>query len=111
MKSSSVVSYLGAGADEPALHAARQGIEGCELVACESGKAVATISAENFEGEIAAFRAIEALSGVEKAMMIYSYCELESDIAAVSANNGEQIMCELEEMDASEIKYGGKVRV
>lgn len=111
MNISSVVIYLGAGADEAALRAALQDIDGCEFVACESGKAVATISAESFEGEIAAFRAIEALPGIEKAMMIYSYCELESDIAAVSTNNGEQIMRELEEMDASEIKYGGKVRV
>lgn len=111
MNISSVVIYLGAGADEAALRAALQDIDGCELVAYEGGKAVATISAESFESEITAFRAIEALSGVEKVMMIYSYCELDDDIAAASSNSSEQIMRKLDETDANEIKYGGKVRV
>ena len=111
MNISSIVIYLGAGADEAALRAALQDIDGCEFVACEDGKAVATISAESFEDEIAAFRAIEAIDGVSEAMMIYSYSDLDADIAVANSDNGEQIMRELDEKDPSQIKYGGKVRV
>ena len=111
MNISSVVIYLGADTDVAAFRKELQSIGGCEFVACENGKAVATISAESFDGEIAAFRAIEAIKGVSEAMMIYSYSDLDADIAAANSDNGEQIMRELDEKDPSQIKYGGKVRV
>jgi len=111
MNISSVVIYLGANTDVAAFRKQLQNISGCEFVACEDGKAVATISTESFEDEIAAFRAIEALEGVSEAMMIYSYSDLDADIAAANSDNGEQIMRELDEKDLSQIKYGGKVRV
>ncbi|WP_295099489.1 hypothetical protein [uncultured Campylobacter sp.] len=56
-------------------------------------------------------RQIEAIKGVSEAMMIYSYSDLDADIAAANSDNGEQIMRELDEKDPSQIKYGGKVRV
>ena len=111
MNISSVVIYLGADTDVAAFRKQLQSIGDCEFVACEDGKAVATISAESFEDEIAAFRAIEAIEGVSKAMMIYSYSDLDADIAAANSDNGEQIMRELDEKDPSQIKYGGKVQV
>lgn len=111
MNISSVVIYLGANADVAAFRKELQSIGGCEFVACEDGKAVATISAESFDDEIAAFRAIEAIKGVSEAMMIYSYSDLDADIAAANSDNGEQIMRKLDEKDPSQIKYGGKVRI
>ena len=111
MNISSVVIYLGADTDIAEFRKELQNIGGCEFVACEDDKAVATISAESFEDEIAAFRAIEAIEGVSEAMMIYSYSDLDADIAAANSDNGEQIMRELDEKDPSQIKYGGKVRV
>ena len=111
MNISSVVIYLGADTDIAEFRKELQNIGGCEFVACEDGKAVATISAESFEDEIAAFRAIEAIKGVSEAMMIYSYSDLDADIAAANSDNGEQIMRELDEKDPNQIKYGGKVRV
>ncbi len=111
MNISSVVIYLGANTDVAEFRKELQNIGGCEFVACEDGKAVATISAESFEDEIAAFRAIEAIESVSEAMMIYSYSDLDADIAAANSDNGEQIMRELDEKDPSQIKYGGKVRV
>ena len=111
MTISSVVIYLGADTDIAEFRKELQNIGGCEFVACEDGKAVATISAESFDDEIAAFRAIEAIKGVSEAMMIYSYSDLDADIAAANSDNGEQIMRELDEKDPSQIKYGGKVRV
>ena len=111
MNISSVVIYLSANADVTAFRKQLQSIGGCEFVACKDGKAVATISAESFEDEIAAFRAIEAIEGVSEAMMIYSYSDLDADIAGANSDNGEQIMRELDEKDPSQIKYGGKVRV
>ena len=111
MNISSVVIYLGADTDIAEFRKELQSIGSCEFVACEDGKAVATISAESFDDEIAAFRAIEAIKGVSEAMMIYSYSDLDADIAAANSDNGEQIMRELDEKDPSQIKYGGKVRV
>ena len=111
MNISSVVIYLGADTDIAAFRKQLQSIDGCEFVACKDGKAVATISAESFEDEIAVFRAIEAIEGVSEAMMIYSYSDLDADIAAANSDNGEQIMRELDKKDPSQIKYGGKVRV
>ena len=111
MNISSVVIYLGANTDVAAFRKQLESIGGYEFVACQDGKAVATISAESFEDEIAAFRAIEAIKGVSEAMMIYSYSDLDADIAAANSDNGEQIMRELDEKDPSQIKYGGKVRV
>ena len=43
--------------------------------------------------------------------MIYSYSDLDADIAAANSDNSEQIMRELDEKDPSQIKYGGKVRI
>lgn len=111
MNISSVVIYLGADTNIAEFRKELQSIGGCEFVACENGKAVATISTESFDDEIAAFRAIEAIKGVSEAMMIYSYSDLDADIAAANSDNGEQIMRELDEKDPSQIKYGGKVRV
>lgn len=111
MNISSVVIYLGADTDIAEFRKELQNIGGCEFVACEDGKAVATISAESFEDEIAAFRAIEAIKGVSEAMMIYSYSDLDADIAAANSDNGEQIMRDLDKKDPSQIKYGGKVRI
>lgn len=111
MNISSVVIYLGADTDIAEFRKELQNIGGCEFVACEDGKAVATISAEGFEDEIAAFRAIEAIEGVSEAMMIYSYSDLDADIAAANSDNGEQIMRDLDKKDPSQIKYGGKVRI
>ena len=111
MNISSVVIYLDADTNIAEFRKELQSIGGCEFVACENGKAVATISTESFDDEIAAFRAIEAIKGVSEAMMIYSYSDLDADIAAANSDNGEQIMRELDEKDPSQIKYGGKVRV
>lgn len=111
MNISSVVIYLGANTDIAEFRKELQSISGCEFVACENGKAVATISAESSDDEIAAFRAIEAIKGVSEAMMIYSYSDMDADIAAANSDNGEQIMRELDEKDPNQIKYGGKVRV
>ncbi len=111
MNISSVVIYLSANTDVAAFRKELQSIGGCEFVACENGKAVATISVESFDDEIAAFRAIEAIKGVSEAMMIYSYSDLDADITAANSDNGEQIMRELDEKDPSQIKYSGKVQV
>ena len=86
-------------------------IDGCEIVATQDEKIVATMQTDDQNTQIANFRFIERIYGVRDVAMVYDYEELDDDIKIANENNIEKIVRKIDDSDVSEIKYGGNVNL
>lgn len=87
-------------------------IEFCEVVAAQDDKIVATIQTETLDQELGAFKSMQALDGVRDVAMIYSYQDLDEEIANANNNDIESIMQKIDdEPEIKNIKYGGHLKI
>ncbi len=86
-------------------------IGGCEVIASQGDKVVVLIETETFEQEIAVYKALERLSGVREAAMIYDYKDLSAERDAAENADIEKIVREMDEKDPSQIRYNGNPSV
>ena len=110
MNISSLVVYKKEGASEQEIISQIEQVKGCEVVAAQDGKIVVVMSAENLDGEIELFRALEGVEGVSGAAMIYSYQEdLQQDIESIKKSGKISEILLDENVDAKDIVYNGHV--
>lgn len=87
-------------------------IEFCEVVAAQDNKIVATIQTDTLDQELGAFKTIQALDGVSDVAMIYSYQDLDEEIANANNNDIVSIMQKIDdEPEIKNIKYGGHLKI
>ena len=75
MNISSAIVYTKDGNEAAEVAKRIEQVKGCEVIAAQDGKIVVVMSAENLDGEIELFKALEGVEGVAGAAMIYSYQE------------------------------------
>ena len=112
MNISSVIIYAKNDVDLQNLANEVAKIDFCEVVASQDGKIVATIQTDTLDEELGAFKAMQALNGVSDVAMIYSYQDLDEEIANANNNNIEEIMQKIDdEPEIKKIKYGGSLDI
>ena len=87
-------------------------IDFCEVVASQDNKIVATIQTQTLDEELGAFKAMQGLDGVSDVAMIYSYQDLDEEIANANNNDIVSIMQKIDdEPEIKNIKYGGHLKI
>lgn len=80
------------------------------IEASQNDKVVALIESADTDGQIASFRALEAIKGVAHVDMIYSY-EDPADADALATRSMDEIMDRLEKTPVEQIKYSGNIKI
>ena len=110
MNISSAIVYTKDGNEVAEVAKRIEQVKGCEVIAAQDGKIVVVMSAENLDGEIELFKALESVEGVAGAAMIYSYQEdLEKDIESIKKSGKISEILLDENIDAKDIVYNGHV--
>ena len=112
MNISSVIIYLNNEANLQNLADKVAKIDFCEVVASQDNKIVATIQTQTLDEELGAFKAMQGLDGVSDVAMIYSYQDLDEEIANANNNDIVSIMQKIDdEPEIKNIKYGGSLKI
>ena len=112
MNISSVIIYLNNEANLQNLADKVAKIDFCEVVASQDNKIVATIQTQTLDEELGAFKAMQGLDGVSDVAMIYSYQDLDEEIANANNNDIVSIMQKIDdEPEIKNIKYGGHLKI
>ena len=112
MNISSVIIYLNNEANLQNLANEVAKIDFCEVVASQDNKIVATIQTQTLDEELGAFKAMQGLDGVSDVAMIYSYQDLDEEIANANNNDIVSIMQKIDdEPEIKNIKYGGHLKI
>lgn len=110
MNISSVIINVGDSRKREALLEALNAHEKCEVITHDEGRIIVVISAENLDNELAVFKQLEKLDGVDSVVMAYSYQEdLEESLEKLAASNGISEVLTREDIDAKDIVYSGHV--
>ena len=110
MNISSAIVYTKDGNEAAEVAKRIEQVKGCEVIAAQDGKIVVVMSAENLDGEIELFKALEGVEGVSGAAMIYSYQEdLQQDIESIKKSGKISEILFDENIDAKDIVYNGNI--
>lgn len=83
---------------------------GVEVATKEDNKIVVLIEAKDLGSEIAIYKKIESIYGVNNAAMIYSYQDLDSEIKKANNNKIGEIVRKIDKMEIKDIVYNGDLK-